>query len=68
MEAGSLLSALLSAAHSWAGGLRENVLENSHHPAPYKAEGLRQRLLPFIQSPTVPGSPYQPTFPFSPIL
>lgn len=44
------------------------MLENSHHPAPYKAEGLRQRLLPFIQSPTVPGSPYQPTFPFSPIL
>lgn len=49
-------------------GLRENVLESSHHPAPYKAEGLRQRLLPFIQSPTAPGSPYQPTFPFSPIL
>ena len=68
LEAGSLLSALLSAAQS-LGGLREKVLEkNSHHPAPHKTEGLKQRLLPFIQSPTVPGSPHQPTFPFSPIL
>lgn len=50
------------------GAQGEGAGEELPPPAPHKTEGLKQRLLPFIQSPTVPGSPYQPTFPFSPIL
>lgn len=62
-------SALVSAAHSWGWGSGRMCWRTPTTPHPTRLKVSRQRLLPFIQSPTVPGSPYQPTSSrFSPIL